>query len=232
MKKIMFNDRFGLTDAVLSGRKTMTRRIIKGSFEDVKAYPAYGGWHFVAKKEDGHSVVLRPPYEVGEKVAVAQSYENIYLSMADKWLCHNFLWCIAADYRTGDFESVAGWRNKMFVKAAHMSHHIRITGVRAERLNDITDGDCFREGIIHVEWKQWLEQDWDDVSPQRYKLHDLYTLPKFEEELLDSWAEGSEDCLAATTPQAAFTVLMWKISGKKLWQQNPWVWVCEFKLED
>lgn len=29
MKKIMFNDKFGLTQAVLSGRKTMTRRIIK-----------------------------------------------------------------------------------------------------------------------------------------------------------------------------------------------------------
>ena len=29
MKKIMFNDRYGLTQAVLDGRKTMTRRIIK-----------------------------------------------------------------------------------------------------------------------------------------------------------------------------------------------------------
>ena len=29
MKKIMFNDKFGLTQAVLEGRKTMTRRIIK-----------------------------------------------------------------------------------------------------------------------------------------------------------------------------------------------------------
>lgn len=28
MKKIMFNDRFGLTQAVLEGRKTMTRRIV------------------------------------------------------------------------------------------------------------------------------------------------------------------------------------------------------------
>lgn len=29
MKKIMFNDKFGLTQAVLDGRKTQTRRIIK-----------------------------------------------------------------------------------------------------------------------------------------------------------------------------------------------------------
>ena len=30
MKKIMFNDRYGLTEAVLSGRKTMTRRVAIG----------------------------------------------------------------------------------------------------------------------------------------------------------------------------------------------------------
>lgn len=28
MQKIMFNDRYGLTDAVIEGRKIMTRRII------------------------------------------------------------------------------------------------------------------------------------------------------------------------------------------------------------
>lgn len=30
MQKIMFNDRYGLTDAVIEGRKTVTRRIIYG----------------------------------------------------------------------------------------------------------------------------------------------------------------------------------------------------------
>lgn len=33
MKKIMFNDRYGLTQAVLNGRKTMTRRIIPGCYK-------------------------------------------------------------------------------------------------------------------------------------------------------------------------------------------------------
>lgn len=28
MKKIMFNDKYGLTEAVLEGRKTQTRRVI------------------------------------------------------------------------------------------------------------------------------------------------------------------------------------------------------------
>lgn len=32
MKKIMFNDKYGLTQAVLEGRKTQTRRIISKEF--------------------------------------------------------------------------------------------------------------------------------------------------------------------------------------------------------
>lgn len=31
MKKIMFNDRYGLTQAVIEGRKTMTRRLAASS---------------------------------------------------------------------------------------------------------------------------------------------------------------------------------------------------------
>lgn len=36
MKKIMFNDEYGLTDAVLQGRKTMTRRIVTDT-EEIRA---------------------------------------------------------------------------------------------------------------------------------------------------------------------------------------------------
>ena len=77
MKKIMFNDRYGLTQAVLDGKKTMTRRIIKGNFEDVKAYHANGGWHFIADTDEGDSVELKPQYEIGERVAIAQKYWDL-----------------------------------------------------------------------------------------------------------------------------------------------------------
>lgn len=59
MKKIMFNDRYGLTQAVLDGRKTMTRRIIPGcykiprhEFEKI-AYTDY----VLSKSRDRKSVV-------------------------------------------------------------------------------------------------------------------------------------------------------------------------------
>ena len=51
MKKIMFNDKYGLTQAVLEGRKTMTRRIITDYYS---------------------------AYRCGEVLAIAQSYASIH----------------------------------------------------------------------------------------------------------------------------------------------------------
>ena len=59
MKKIMFNDRYGLTEAVLAGRKTMTRRIVPDG-------TPLGNWEETEKMSR---------FKVGEVVAVAQSYK-------------------------------------------------------------------------------------------------------------------------------------------------------------
>lgn len=67
MKKIMFNDRYGLTDAVIEGRKTMTRRII---IPQPDFLSDNFGW---AKRNNGD--VILPKYGVNEVVAVAQIYE-------------------------------------------------------------------------------------------------------------------------------------------------------------
>lgn len=115
MKKIMFNDRYGLTGAVLSGRKTQTRRIVP------KNTPL-GSWKETEAKAH---------YKVGEIVAVAQSYCDFYDDTNDPRI----------------FPSGAGWTNKMFVRADLMPHRIRITNVRIERLQDISDEDCIKEGI-------------------------------------------------------------------------------------
>lgn len=65
MKKIMFNDRYGLTKAVLDGRKTMTRRIVPQTTIDKYAL-----------LED-NTIIDDARYEIGEVVAVAQSYKEL-----------------------------------------------------------------------------------------------------------------------------------------------------------
>ena len=178
MQKIMFSDKFGLTKAVLEGRKTMTRRICsKGAAMEALEFD---NWSWAK-------------YHIGEVVAVAQSYESIHDGM------------MAGDYGDGIYDAFRwayvvdspGWRNKMFVAADLMPHQIRITNVRVERLQDISDEDCLREGI-------------------RKMTFDTFSF--------DSWK------FFARSPREAFAALIAKVSGKGIWDRNPWVFVYEFEL--
>ena len=137
---MMFNDRYGLTQAVISGRKTVTRRIVdpQGKYEKLwwwqpclefeeclYGYTENEGWE-----------VIEPRYNVGEIVAVAQRYDSFL---------HPNNGVIEHDYQTTALAS-KGWDNKMFVKADLMPHQIQIRDLRIERLQDISD-DYFKEGI-------------------------------------------------------------------------------------
>ena len=173
MKKIMFNDRYGLMEAVLKGRKTMTRRIVPDG-------TPLGDWEETIKKA---------PFKVGEIVAVAQSYKDIM----------GFL----GIYGVSPYVAKAGYTNKMFVKASDMPHQIRITNVRIERLQDISDEDCMKEGIF------WNYSDYSYMAKKMYKYNE-------KEEYIH--------------PKSAFAALIDKVSGKGTWQSNPWVFVYEFEL--
>ena len=214
MKKIMFNDRFGLTEAVLAGRKTMTRRIIGqyierdwnrrgmvqlpvGGFEhdvllmDVRQIlPDAGRSDYSAPKK------YQPKYERGEIIAVAQSYHEL-----------NKRCFIAPDWCEHSCEDSAGYENKMFVRADLMPHRIRITDIQLQRLNNISDEDCMREGITKGDFK--------DFPQQMYFPY-----------------KGCKDTEVMWTPQGAFSILIDKICGKGTWDSNPWVYVYTFELLD
>lgn len=77
----MFNDRYGLTQAVIEGRKTMTRRLVdpKSKYEKLRfVQPCiameYGLYGYT--RNDGWVII--PKYKIGEVVAVAQSYNSFY----------------------------------------------------------------------------------------------------------------------------------------------------------
>lgn len=131
MKKIMFNDKYGLTQAVLEGRKTMTRRIEKGLENLENGVFCFHGKGEVHLYGEGGTIVekIKTHYQLGEVVAVAQKYRELY---PDAYLVGGEL---------------AGWSNKMFVCAGLMPHNIRITNIKVERLQDISDEDCIAEGI-------------------------------------------------------------------------------------
>ena len=215
MKKIMFNDKFGLTQAVLEGRKTMTRRIIKcprtfrgewvagfnihrrHSDKKIVDWPCM----YDADEREFDMGEILPKYELGEVVAIAQSYESLGMNPE-----------IALNDRDGigfytKTKFAPGWKNKMFVRADLMPHHIRITGIKIERLQDISDEDCLKEGIYKG---QCGSADTHFMDVYYYK----------------------GDIQPYCTPRDAFAELIDKVSGKGTWESNPYVFVYEFELVD
>ena len=160
MKRISFKDSGGLnlTQDVLAGRKTMTRRVVKGLPEHfVVGGRSISTGKWGVQLEDGTRQWLRPPYEVGDVVAIQQAYKDIPAIVVN------------SSYDCRELRKSAGWTNKMFVKAELMPHHIRITDVRVEQLQDISNEDCMREGVI---------KDDEPYSRYFFSLDSWYNTPR------------------------------------------------------
>lgn len=214
MKKIMFNNKYGLTKAVLERRKTQTRRMLNPTmlFQRLKTYEGWSNEEIRAWKRSCNRRLYEAQgdmlqqmldyalsyshYKVGEEVAVAQSYGTMANEGGD--ILANML----QDETTFKPEYCgAGWKNKMFVKANLMPYRIKITNVRVERLQDISEEDCLKEGV---------EKCGTPTCHNHYCTRDC------------------DDC--APSPKEAFAVLIDKVSGKGTWESNPWVFVYEFEL--
>lgn len=211
MKKISFNDRYGLTRKVLSGYKTQTRRVIPDIEIDWvrrgKVHLPVGGYEHGVLFMDVRSILhdagisdyaapakCQPKYEEGEEVAVAQKYKDVR--------------DIIGDVHDGkSIKFTGGWANKMFVRADLMPHRIRITDIRVERLQDISDEDCMREGV-------WLDEELTRLSKKNGYG--------------EMWRYSEKCCYASA--RGAFAALIDKVSGKGTWERNPWVFAYEFEL--
>lgn len=196
MKKIMFNEKYGLNADVLNGNKTMTRRIIPLTDADREYLDNAFDWDLL------ESVIIEryAQYEVGEIVAVAQRY-------IDLCNCSAFYEALAKADPTFPLECIKGEKgcyNKMFVKADWIPHHIRITNIKIERLQDISDEDCMKEGIKCYP---------SDVMPYLY-------------------AFDNNHCHGYSSPKEAFARLIDKVSGKGTWENNPYVFAYSFELVD
>lgn len=216
MKKIMFNDKYGLTQAVLEGRKTMTRRAISEDVwqrADVYRHKYYEDTLGLlpAKK----ALIEFSPFKPGEVVAVAQSYND------SGWNPNTLQQTFVKEPTVfPDLDPISplsgwidlplkyhkGWSNKMFVYAGLMPHQIRITNIRVEMLQDISEEDCYREGI----YKKTL-------CPPGDIDYFYHSEPRSKWEVYPSARE-------------AFAGLIDKVSGKGTWQANPYCFCYTFEL--
>ena len=197
----MFNDHYGLNQAVLSGWKTKTRRIIKSKNIIARHWnPAFNADHCYYTDGRGKcqlidtdtNKIIIPQFKVGEVVAIAQKYSEIGIEP--------FPFC------------GAGWSNKMFVRADLMPHRIRITDIKVERLQDISDEDCIKEGV--------------GVSATDNRIGTPFGIP------FNYYVGQDIKGCRYTTPREAYATLIDKISGKGTWQSNPLVFAYEFEMVD
>ena len=222
MQKISFKDKFGLTDLVLSKKKIQTRRIEKSLLslqtKEIKGqcYKFYNNkfrevtddlrylnsaapdkYAVIVRTTDGQLLEFKPQYRMREVVAVAQSYEKAKVEFVPfKEGCGKW----------GNPRKLAGWTNKMFVRAELMPHTIKITNIRVERLQDINDEDCLAEGIekMIVGCEYYC---YSFLSPNPNKI----------------WEDFK-------SPRQAYATLIDKVNGKGTWASNPYVWVYDFEL--
>lgn len=175
--------------AILEGRKTQTRRVVKGQpfRSDVSADEValsskvpYGGC--------GDRLWVRETFGLGSENRIChKSDEEIFYRATDP----------AWDAEKTGFR----WKPSIFMPRALSRITLEITGVRAERLQDMSAVDAISEGIIQSEIDGLFAQyPIDDEHPR--------------------WLSD---------PVESFETLWRMINGINSWKLNPWVWVIAFK---
>ena len=216
MQIIMFSDKYGLTNAVLQGRKTMTRRIIPFDIRNATDWKAFEEGEmkcYGTGEGDWVDVRRLAKYKVGEVVAVAQSYKSIHEEMMN------------GDYGDSRYDAfrcakvagTKGWSSKMFVRADLMPHQIRITDIKVERLQDISEEDCLREGI----------QSFDTPFGKNFVAGGVYVGQDARLKIAKGMINIAKPF---KTPRGAFAVLISRVSGRGTWESNPYVFAYSFEL--
>ena len=208
----MFNNRFGLHDAVLNGTKTQTRRFISKTLTNNLLHAEWRFEKYNDKEEYLESLSKQVPnfqkYEVGEIVAIAECYESclkyynekLETSQSNDERIDIKRICDKIISLTNNCTSTS-YRNKMFVRGDLMAHKIKITNIFIQRLLDISDEDILKEGIFY-----------DNVNKEYYF---------FDKE--------KNIRISNKTAKGCYKQLIDKVSYDGCFNSNPWVIVYEFE---
>lgn len=195
-KPILFNTQ--MVRAILDGRKSCTRRIVKpqpeGYFE-VSEEPLY------IYDTDGNQGKITPPYQPGDIIYVRETWHKYIKRVGKGQNCH-----LAEFY--GYKASVANsedagepWKPSIHMPKEAVRIWLKVTDVRVERLQDITEDGAEAEGAID---NRGLIH-----SPEN-EYDRIYTAREHFIEIWDRTIKKSD----------------LDIYG---WDANPWVWVIEFE---
>lgn len=211
-KPILFNA--DMVKAVLEGRKTQTRRIIKNQPPDDIGNIIVGDYHPVKIDKNGDEYPGAEIFgayddagEWGSKCPYGKPGDLLWVR--ETWCqCPE---CSAYQYRAHDHDGecwycgdeLHKWKPSIFMPREASRITLQVTTVRVERLQDISAVDAMWEGIE--------------------KAHNYINKPTIE-------ALGSSS-LTGLACIDQFRKLWNSINAKRgyNWETNPWVWVVEFE---
>ena len=205
MKPIIFNTE--MVQAIMDGRKTMTRRVIKPQPAIMANSKPLDGYSDSMIKAAGDFPT--PKYKPGDVLWVRETWRSTDFEYHDgKWTASiqykdlnkgpRVSWWDNTDVGEPDdcIYSKTGWRPSIHMPRSAARLFLKVTDVRVERVQDISTSDCEREGIT------------SDI--ERFNGH---MIPHHD------WIVGE------------FSKLWDSINAKRGygWDSNPWVWVYSFK---
>lgn len=190
-----------MVKAVLDGRKTQTRRAVKFPFRDKSFGCELSG------------------NELAGEIA-AGNYRNCPFGQpADRlWVRETFGDCGVRLVYRADSDDGAACMVKRWTPSIHMPRDasritLEITGVRLERLQDISEADAKAEGLAEIT---------KDGGLFKFGIPDRDGYPGTDDKGWP-WHEWERN------PVDAYCKLWQSIYGAESWQANPWVWAIEFR---
>lgn len=219
IKPILFNTE--MVRAILDGRKTCTRRVIKPQPDEKHTYPLgfvtdstekkeVGCFGFAANEYGVSIQYVKPPYRYapGDILYVRETWCALPVNEAGHMRGH----CVYY-YRADGELRPEGWRGKWH-PSIHMPKEaariwLKVTDVRVERLQEITEKQACMEGT----------DPWDEVCYENNGWHPTFSDPDSggDPNMVDGFHK------------------LWNSTIKKSdldlygWDANPWVWVIEFE---
>jgi len=196
-----------MVNAILGGIKTQTRRAVKLNHAG-RAQLGGRNWHL----GDSDAIKACPYGQTGERLWVRETWgdrtkgsdimggthwENpLYRANADAYglLGHDGFGPI--------YEEDILWRSSIHMPRSASRISLEITGVRVERLQDISEGDAIAEGVEELDGH-------------------------FNEAEYCAIAKKIGCCIGDSKP--VYAQLWESLNGKGSWDLNPFVWVIEFK---
>lgn len=197
-----------------AGRKSETRRT--RGLDEINENP--DDWALIVTDENDTSInkyasfsnngkittITCPWGVVGDEIYVKEAYAKVTTGDIEDDVTLQLDSYPIYLYKADDFNSdIEKWKSPMFMPKAASRITLEITGIKIERLQDITEEGAMREGIYQIEGGMWLSNGGKSIKDT---------------------CRGSE-------PQFAYKMMWWLLHGQESWDKNIFVWVIQFKVK-